>query len=275
MQLINRVYNSDTGGLMTKTVYGKCALCTEYRRLLRSHYLGRSVQRLVQRLDEGSQVIFTPKVIAADNRQLWRHLFCSECEERFNKGGETIVLRLVNRGKDFPLLSRLDVALTESVQGNLSTYSGSATGVDTESLTYYALSLMFKGAACKWRTLEGQTTSIDLKEFHEPFRQYLLGRAPFPNDVYVILTVCTDYGSQRIVWAPFLVNGSKYRMFEFVLMGLCFHVITDKNADKTAEQLCCFRSEKKIIHRADRRREFIHAGRHICETARVANSLIG
>ena len=212
---------------MRNAVYGTCALCRDYKLLLRSHYIGRSVQRIVQRLDQGGQIILTPKVITADNRQIWRNLFCRDSEGLFNRRGETPVLKLVNRAEDFPLLKRLNLNLkARTTQENHGIYSAADIGVDTEALAYYALSLMFKGSVCKWRTIEDQTTSINLQEFQEPIRRYLLGQAAFPEDLYVIFTVCTDFGSQMIVWFPFLVNGLPYRMYEFVVLGLCFYVIT-------------------------------------------------
>ena len=64
-------------------------------------------------------------------RQMWAHLLCRECEERFCNLGEKPVMQLLNGEKDFPLLNRLNLALPMKDDRTTITFSGSAIGIDT------------------------------------------------------------------------------------------------------------------------------------------------
>jgi hypothetical protein len=53
---------------MGKTpICGGCALCLQ---LCRSHYLGKAIHRLMDRESPGGQIVFTPKFITQNPRQL-------------------------------------------------------------------------------------------------------------------------------------------------------------------------------------------------------------
>jgi hypothetical protein len=81
-----------------KPIFGICALCLQHRRLCKSHYLGKAIHRLMNRESPGGQIVFTPKLITQNPRQLAAHLLCRECEERIAKSGELPALALINRG---------------------------------------------------------------------------------------------------------------------------------------------------------------------------------
>ena len=212
----------------------------------------------------------TPKVVMGTQRQLWAHLLCRECEARLNKFGETPVLKLLDTGSGFRLLERMHLALELKIESNTVSFSGSAMGVDTDALAYFALGILWKGSVNKWSTVEGQTTSISLGAFEEPIRKYLLGEGGFPPDVYVLVGACEDRGSRGMVFAPSLVGGVRHRMFSILVRGIWFHVITDKNALPGIKKLCCVQSEKRVLHLEDCSQRFLQAGRHIHRTARIA-----
>jgi hypothetical protein len=128
-------------------VFGTCALCLRHRQLCRSHYLGKAIHRLMNRESPGGQIIFTPELITQNPRQLVAHLLCRECEERIAKFGEAPALSLINRGDTFPLLDTMKVTEPMETYTDLAVYSGRSMGVDIEALTYYALSLAWRGVA--------------------------------------------------------------------------------------------------------------------------------
>jgi hypothetical protein len=252
-----------------KNVVGMCRLCLKRKILCKSHYIGRGIH-ILNRQDGEDPILMTPKVILATQRQLWAHLLCNECEERLNKYGETPTMRWLDNGKAFPLLERMNVAHPIKEENDVVTFSGSAMGVDTEPFGHFVLGLMWKGAVRQWPTAEGQTTSIELGDFGEPVRKYLLGGAPFPKHVYVLLAVCDDKGSRGMVFAPTLMKETKHQMFSVLVRGLWFHVIADKKASAGNRALCCVQSDKKVIHLENCEKRFLHAGGHIHKTARVA-----
>ena len=55
-----------------------------------------------------------------------------------------------------------------------------------------------------------------------------------------------------------------------LLPALWFHIIVDKNAKPGNRDVCCVRSEKKVLHLENCEKRLIEAGRHLYKTARVA-----
>jgi len=233
-----------------KNVVGLCALCRKQKTLCKSHYLGRALYEL-SRVDGEHPVVMTRERVEFTPRQIWAHLLCRDCEDLFDKNGEKTTFRWINRGKDkavdFPLLNRMELAMPLKQDGNSIVYSGFAIGVPTEAFAYFALSLLWRGAAHKWKTLKHQTTSVELGRYEEPIRRYLLGEAGFPDNVYVLLGVCTDFGSQGLVFPPHEASGARYKTYSFLVRGIWFNVITDDKA-KGIEGLCCVKSPRKVLH---------------------------
>lgn len=252
-----------------KNVVAVCELCRKRKPLCKSHYLGKAVEKLC-RGDGDDAVMMTPKVIMARQRQLWAHLLCRDCEERLNRFGETPVLKLLDNGSRFPLLQRMESGIALKDERGTLTFSGSAMEIDTDALAHFALGILWKGSVHKWSTAEKQTTSVALGSFKETIRKFLLGESGFPCDVYVLVAACEDKGSRGMVFAPSLVNGSRNRMFGILVRGIWFHVITDKTAPSGTKELCCVQSGKKTLHQEDCNERFLHAGRHIHKTARIA-----
>src|SRR5579859_1201764 len=256
-----------------KDIHGVCPLCLKPAKLCKSHYLSRVLHSL-SRSGKEHPVVMTPQLVTATPRQLWAHLLCEPCEQLLNERGEKPVLPLLNDADDnFPLLNRMDLALPLKVEAKHIMYSGSAMGIDTEPLAYYALSILWKGSVHKWKTLNRQTSTVDLGPYREPIRGYLHGEAHFPDGVYVIVTVCVDHGSQGMNFAPSKVAGSRYPMYSILIRGLWFHVITTDQNTVGLSELCCVRSEKKVLFKEDCTERFLEAGRHIHKTAKVSSSL--
>jgi len=253
-------------------VKGKCPLCLKRRKLCKSHYLGRALHKL-SRDSRGHPVVMTPKLIKATPKQLWAHLLCESCEQLLNRRGEKPVQSLFNGATSFPLLDRMNVAMAVETARTVTVYSGSAMGIDTEPLAYYALSILWKGSVHKWTTLKGQKSSVDLRQYQELIRRYLVGDAGFPDGVYVVVTACTDVGSQGMVFAPNLMAETLHPMHSILVRGLWFHIITTDKPTPELDSVCCVRSTRKVLHKADCTEPFLQSGRHIHQTAVVSPEL--
>ena len=216
----------------------------------------------------------TPKLVTTTPRQIWAHLLCERCEQRFNNLGEKPVIALFNDAKDnFPLLNLMNSSQPLKVEAKHSEYSGRAMGVDTEALAYYALSVLWKGSVHNWKTLLGQKSTVDLGKYQEPIRKYLNGEAGFPDGVYVLATACTDRGSQGMCFAPSLVAETRYPMYSILVRGIWFHIITTDENPAGLSELCCYRSKEKVLFKEDCIERFLQAGRHIHKTATVSPRL--
>jgi hypothetical protein len=85
------------------------------------------------------------------------------------------------------------VALPLYTLENALAFSGAATGIETEKLGYFALSVIWRAAVHQWATpFGGKTTVLNLGAAEESIRKFLLGEAQFPTNVAILATVCTD-----------------------------------------------------------------------------------
>jgi hypothetical protein len=215
----------------------------------------------------------TPRLIKAAPKQLWAHLLCETCEQLLNDRGEKPVQALFNGAAEFPLLNRMNLSLALNTAPTVVTYSGSAMGIDTDPIAYYALSILWKGSVHKWTTLKGQKSSVELGKYQEPIRRYLLAEAGLPDGVYFIVAACTDFGSQGMTFAPSLLADSRFPTYSFLVRGLWFHIITTDEAATGLERLCCVRSSAKLLHKEDCTERFLECGRYIHKTATISPEL--
>ena len=133
-----------------KTVRGKCRLCLRRRVLRESHFMPAAVypKKRKPMFGMGDQTILNPEQIKA-------HLLCTECEQRFDRNGESHVLYWLapkaKAGKS-PLQRKLrevePVFREEPPSGNL--YFASMLGIDAEKFAYFGLSLLWRAAAHRW-----------------------------------------------------------------------------------------------------------------------------
>ncbi len=251
---------------------GKCKLCQKDAKLQRSHLIGRAVYKLI-REDEGEDpIVMTPDLVMQTSRQVRDYVLCTKCEDRFSKGGEKYITKLLWRRKGFPLLDKLRLALPIEKESSHIAFSGTQVGVDTEKLAYYALSIVWRCAVHEWKTLGNQKTSIDLLEGLEEIRRYLLGETGVPPSVGVVVTVCTDIYSQTHVLAPTMLRDptKDILIYPMLIRGLHLQVVIAKQGIGPFSEICCFHSQAKKLFVADQSKVTIEAVRPFHEASKVA-----
>ena len=233
-----------------------------------SHYVGRAIHRRCQVNGKG-QILMTPKLVVASERQLKAHLLCTDCEKRLNKYGDTPVFQLIDNRTSFPLRDKMNNAIAigfPPMVGALK-FSGISMGINTDALAYYALSLLWKGSVHKWPTVSGQKTGVDLGEYQEPIRRFLLGEAPFPKGISVIVTASEDYLSRGLAYVPHVARHPTEKQLSILVHGIWFDVIF--NDGEQWKAICCVRSPLKVLHLRNNEDRMMAAGQRIQETARV------
>jgi hypothetical protein len=239
-----------------KNVTGICKLCLTYKILRKSHYISKSLYRLT-RLEGRNPIVATPAVIDETPRQLWKHLLCSECEDKLSRRGERYAIDMIHRGARFSLLERIKLAMPIGLSGDVPMFSGLQLGIETEKLAYFALSLVWRGTQGPWKTIEGQTTEVSLGQFEEPMRGYLRGDFGWPAKVVVVATICTDRGSQEWINAPWPipndVAGGNFTRIELLVRGIWFWVLMGET--------------QKVLFVRDCEDQFLLMNRHFLETA--------
>ena len=132
------------------------------------------------------------------------HLLCSNCEQRFNRLGESEVLRWLapKARKQFPLHDRLRVGLPCGEIPPYSIYKGADVGLDTEKFTYFTLSVAWRRSIHEWMNFGGTPLPPwNLGTFGEQMRTFLVGDAEFPTDTAVMIIVCSDQYSRQLTWS--------------------------------------------------------------------------
>jgi hypothetical protein len=186
------------------------------------------------------------------SRQLQAYLFCAECEDRFNKNGERYVLkwiapRQVAKGV-FPLLDRINLAIEFRKTSAFSIYSGIQIGIDTDQFAYFALSILWRAAVHRWRLPDRRfAEQLDLGAYDEPIRQYLMSEAPLPNDLVVVLTVCTDSESRAMLYNPAKRADLPFQGYGFLALGVHFDIFLGPNLPDGFPECCCSGSRQHAI----------------------------
>jgi len=255
---------------MEEPVFGLCPLCLQQKQLEKSHYLGRALHLLSQ--DDGGAVFMTPQRIELSTRQIWAHLLCGGCEDILAKN-ESYAHQWINRIDRFPLLERLSLAAPVRWTPNGTEFSGAAIGVSTDRLAHFALGVFWRASANKWRTLGLQTSSLDLGALAEPIRLYLKGEGRFPTGCVLLMTVCTDRGSQGLVFAPNPTKGGMFPCFSMLVRGIKFTLVMGDALPLELREACCVGSARKVIFVRDCAADAQHAFGHLYQTADVDSRL--
>jgi hypothetical protein len=194
-------------------------------------------------------VFITHTSTSTTSKQITDYVLCFDCEQRFSKNGETYVMSQVNRNGRFPIIERMEVAIPESQEAESTTYSGAAMGIDTDKLGYFALSMVWRGAAHEWHSPFGDvSTRLDLGGLEEPIRKYLLGDAGFP-DVAIVIRVCDDETSREVLLLP-TPGGDEYGpSLEMFALGIHFFVLLGSTVAPAIRKMCCVTATKKPIYR--------------------------
>ncbi len=247
---------------------GTCRLCGGENKELRNSHL------LAKGLYPEEAVIMNPTIALITDKQIASPLLCDECEQRFNKHGECWMLRQVNTEKGFPLLERLKLAIPvqSSRQFQFDAFSCKQTGIDSDQLAYFVLSVLWRASVKTWSLL-GQTIRVSLAGYEEPVRKYLLGETGFPAETVVHVTVCTDFASQGSFYVPCGVPENPYTTYALLTQGIYFRVFMGKKIPPNVRQLCCVTGAEKLIYMGSCEEKTLEAFGRLNATARVARNL--
>jgi hypothetical protein len=177
------------------------------------------------------------------------HVFCAECERRFNEGGEKWVLARIPPDYHEPFILQ-DVLLKERPlyhEPGLAFYEGAKlASFDMDKLVYFATSIFWRGAVHPWEIDGERAPNVDLQEHEETIRLFLLGQRPFPSDVWLT----TDVSSHKPV-----LNGVAFPMphsvgwncYWFYMSGLGFMLHYGSGVPSGIKQLCSQNTPQRIV----------------------------
>ena len=254
---------------------GTCKLCRQYKELCDSHLIPAAMYKyLLDRTQKNPHPIVVGRnITTTTSQQVTDYVLCADCEDLFNKNGENWMVRQVWNGQRFPLLDRLNVAHPQYMFREFVAFSGVATGVDTDKLGYFGLSVLWRAAVHIWATpFGGRTSRLNLGSSEEPIRSFLLRQSPFPNNICAVLaTVCTDKASVGSFYMPSPVSRIPETAFSLLTLGVHFMVFVG-SIPSVLRGCCCLQSAKKLIWARNCEQKTVEAFAQLMVTSKRAKN---
>lgn len=233
--------------------FGVCKLCQKCGELQNSHYLPKAAYRVnrAPQLNNPHPVVLSNNELLQSSAQLSDYLLCSDCEQRFSKNGESWVLANIPRdyGEKFTVFDVLNAEVAIWEEGGNKAYAGAnVKSLDMEKLVYFAVSVFWRGAVHVWESsLHSRAHDVQLFEYEEPIRKFLLGTAPLSEDVTVAVYVCPNgrkLNAMLVPWAAHLPQCSRYI---FYISGLGFVLQFAHKLGPHFRESCAHHSPSKVI----------------------------
>jgi hypothetical protein len=239
---------------------GRCRLCLAQDVQLRdSHFMSAGFYKLAR--DESranpNPVLINEEVSLLSSEQATAYVLCGECEERFNSGGETWVLKNCWHSEvDFQLRSNL-VAISPSP---LSTpaftiiESVRSEAIDAARLTYFGVSIFWRASVHDWVLMRRHPKRLELGPYEEPLRLFLLELANFPSNALMIISVTSAMDRMRnmLMTFPFLKSRQpEFRQYRFTIPGITFQLFVGKNTPYALRRLSIQSPERHILMTPD------------------------
>jgi hypothetical protein len=222
---------------------GICKLCLLEKDLQDSHFIGKVVYK---KLMEPSIKNPQPIVITSENFkqspvQLRDDVFCFDCEQIFNSGGESWMHRHIATTTGFKLLDLFTGHTPIVNEPDVTLYDAAKIpGVDCAAMLEYGIGVFFKSAAHTWRFEDGTSSHIDLgPERTEALRKFVHREAPFPGDM--VLTVCLSSKRKQFLGViPPLqmeIGGTEDERYYFHVSGVYYCLMIGTGIDANMKKL--------------------------------------
>ena len=202
-----------------------CGLCRTVRELCDSHLIPRAIYKILRDPIEPNP---NPHHVGdgkdlQTSRQITDYLLCFECEQRLREVGEDWMTANCYRNEQtFRLRETLQEANPRSDNDKIQVYeTASIPGLDTDALIYFAMSVIWRSAAHRWR-LFGHTHKIYLGPYEERVRQFLLDPAVFPDKVALMVRVSSNPDTMKIAYVPHEANSHGFHFLKFAIPGVTF-----------------------------------------------------
>jgi hypothetical protein len=255
---------------------GDCALCQVFGYLHESHFLPKSVYKLMRDSNNGNDnpVLMSKSLSSQRSFQMTQPLLCSTCERRFSDGGESYVIPRLHQRKKFSLLDRLKLAQPLYVSPSTVAFVCSDVGLDAKKIGYFGLSILWRAAVCRWRMFDNDTTGVVIDpKYVESIRRYLMGETGFPADVAVVATVCTDFVSQHSCFVPHAIpDNPMYTVCALLTKGLFFRFIMEDNPPQAMRAISI--GHGGLIFVADCSEKSFHPYENLMRTTVPTGSLV-
>jgi hypothetical protein len=205
--------------------------------------------------DEGLEdpLKFNDHGITQDSRQVTAYLMCHDCEQRLNKNGENWFLANCSRKSGFRLLSRLEDSTPVTVLPNRKIYHAAAiSGINVQALAYFAASMFWRSSVHPWK-MDGRVSGgIDLGQYEEELRTYLMGETEFPEHCVLLVSVpdkSTPFTGFTL--APYGGRREGHRIYKLLVLGVGFYLLVGRAIPGPERTICFVRGIGNPIYKTD------------------------
>ncbi|WP_226978413.1 hypothetical protein [Vibrio navarrensis] len=211
---------------------GVCSLCQKRGRLLDSHFMPKSVYRVISQgfPDAGQGMVWVSgrdKSAAYTSKQAKKHLLCSGCESRFSKFGEDIVLPFMARRTGFPLATKIKKFKRFAAYNGEIWYFPSNDKI-AYSFMYFVVSMAWRMSITEWDSYGMPKTYGTIRQHYMDYlSSYLLGRNNENNSINLYLTVYVDnqHVDMPMMGFPTVKNHDSYQHIVFNIPGIKFSLV--------------------------------------------------
>jgi len=228
---------------------GVCKLCLNETDLLESHFIPAGVfaQLREDTNPNPNPILITPAITLTSSQQPKDYVFCPDCENRFNRLGERWVLANMCRNTGFLLQESLAKSKPILYDRDFALFAGaSIPSINMDALVYFAMSIFWRGAIHECPNVGGKTSRLDLAEYLEPIRLFLLGGS-FPAHMVISISVWPKREVLTVAYTPIEGQASGFRAFKFMIPGIEFRLFLGEGLPPILYQTCSQSSSQRCI----------------------------
>ena len=235
---------------------GLCGLCGEQANLQDSHFMPRALYKILR--DDTGSGNPNPHVVLRDfhqqtSTQMKDYFLCRDCEQRFNMRGEAWVMRSCYRGRQTFRLRELLLTSAPYVWADTTSVIATAdiADIDVHKLVYFAVSVVWRAAAHKWKLRGASHPCLGLGPYKELLRRFLLGHAAFPDSASLLLWVSSLTTPVLAARFPRTHRWRGCHVHSFNMPGLHFQLALGRAIDGSLHRACLLRGYKNPVFLSD------------------------
>jgi hypothetical protein len=220
---------------------GRCALCHVQKELVDSHFLPAASYKALRSegFDVNEPMVMTGKRVFQSSRQITAHVFCADCEDIFNRRGETSVLNKLATPEVFPLRDMVAASPAILDESDFKAFSCDAIpGFPTDRLVHLALGIFWKGAVHTWKILDGELPRLELGPYEETIRHFVCGTGPFPKEVCLMVYLDSSTPPLIATTPPRRFRRDDFYLFAFYMNGMQCCLCVGKQAPVEFSDAC-------------------------------------
>jgi hypothetical protein len=218
-------------------MHGICGLCHKSKNLKDSHFMPKSIYRSISKgfPEIGDNIVLISgheKTAAYNSKQAKKHLLCEECENKFSRNGENIVIPLMAKPNGFKLARAIKKFKLLSCANNEIWYFPPNDDL-AKAFMYFAISIAWRLSSADWGNFGiPETKGIIRGEYIKIFSDFLMGKTDTPNDTYLAVYVHNRNVDLPFMCFPTVKNHEGYQHIIFYIPGIRFSLLVGEKPGK-------------------------------------------